>query len=169
MRTGTSLAPYGPALARSLALWLALTVTAAGLASAQTAVSDAELARSAHRIARDVMSPFCPGRTLADCPSPNALAVREQIRELLLEGVPEAQVRERLGAVYGDAIVGVPRSALGWALPALLLLAGLGLLAVVLRRLSAAREPRAAESVQSPRSPDGLAAELDRELHSRGL
>ncbi len=138
-----------------------------GGAAAQGA-SDTELSRQSHRIAQDVMSPFCPGRTLADCPSPDAHAVREQIRELLASGVPEKQVRARLEQTYGDAVVGVPRSALGWLLPALLLLAGAGLLVAVLRRLSASGPASPRES-----APDGasgaLEAELERELRSRGL
>ncbi len=145
----------------------ALLVCAAAGAAAQGA-SDAELSRQSHRIAQDVMSPFCPGRTLADCPSPDAHAVREQIRDLLAAGVAESQVRARLEQTYGDAVVGVPRSALGWLLPVLLLLAGAGLLVAVLRRLSAAGSESPSEV-----PPDGvsgvLEAELERELRTRGL
>ena len=147
---------------------VALIVFGAAAGAAAQGASDTELSRQSHRIAQDVMSPFCPGRTLADCPSPDAHAVREQIRELLASGVPENQVRARLEQTYGDVVVGVPRSAIGWLLPALLLLAGAGLLVVVLRRLSASGPASPGEA-----TPDGasgaLEAELERELRSRGL
>ena len=48
---------------RRLALGLACVLLAAGVAHADGWASD---------LANDLMSPFCPGRTLADCPSPQA-------------------------------------------------------------------------------------------------
>ncbi len=145
---------------------VALLVFCAGAGTLAQGVSDTELSRQSHRIAQDVMSPFCPGRTLADCPSPDAHAVREQIRELLASGAPESEVRARLAQTYGDAVVGVPRGALGWLLPALLLLAGAGLLVAVLRRLSAPGSPSEA---QPDAASGALEAELERELRTRGL
>ena len=139
---------------------LALAALLLGVAPAHA--TDAELSQQAHRIARDVMSPFCPGRTLADCPSPDALVVREEIRAKLSAGVDEATVRAELFQRFGDAVVGVPRGALGWALPILLLLAGVAVLVQVLRRLSA-------PAPQPPAMPADLEAELDRDLKSRGL
>ena len=147
---------------------VALLVFCAGAGALAQGVSDTELSRQSHRIAQDVMSPFCPGRTLADCPSPDAHAVREQIRDLLAAGVAESQVRARLEQTYGDAVVGVPRSALGWLLPALLLLAGAGLLVAVLWRLSAAGSGSASDAPADGASR-ALEAELERELRTRGL
>ncbi len=147
----------------SLSLFAFVALLLAGSAAAQSEASDSDVARRAHRVAQDVMSPFCPGRTLADCPSPDAQTVREQIRALLVQGVEEQEVRRRLEQTYGDAVVGVPRSALGWALPILILLAGVALLVLVLRRLSAP------DAAPAPADPADLAAELDRELQSRGL
>ncbi len=147
----------------SLSLLAFVALLLAGSAAAQSEPSDGDVARRAHRVAQDVMSPFCPGRTLADCPSPDAQTVREQIRALLVQGVEEQEIRRRLEQTYGDAVVGVPRSALGWALPVLILLAGVALLVLVLRRLSAPGPTPAATD------PADLAAELDRELQSRGL
>jgi cytochrome c-type biogenesis protein CcmH/NrfF len=147
-----------------VALLLALGVGAlgAGEAGAQ-AVSDPEVARRAHGIASDVMSPYCPGRTLADCPSPNAAALREEVRELLGEGVPEAEVRERLDARFGDEIVGAPRSVWGWSFPAAVLALGVVALVVALRRLSAA-------ATDAPVTVDPeVEAELERDLSDRGL
>ena len=140
-----------------------LAVLAILLALATSASASEEVARRAHSVARDVMSPFCPGRTLADCPSPDAAAVREQIRTMLEEGVSEEHVRAQLRQQYGDAVVGVPRSAVGWALPGVFLALGFGALIYALRRLSASPE-----TSQTDVTAD-LEAELDADLHSRGL
>jgi cytochrome c-type biogenesis protein CcmH len=139
-----------------------LLMLGAGAAAAQ-AVSDPEVARKAHGISSDVMSPYCPGRTLADCPSPNAAALREEVRELLAAGVPEQEVRSRLETRFGDDIVGVPRSLLGWSLPVVALVLGAGGVIVALRRMSTRATPSSAGV-----DPD-LEAELDRELADRDL
>jgi cytochrome c-type biogenesis protein CcmH/NrfF len=133
------------------------------LAPVAFAESQEEIALRAHRMSREVMSPFCPGRTLADCPSPDATRLREQIRDQLAAGVNEATVRSELEQLYGDAVIGVPRTGLGWALPSLLLLLGAGALAFALRRLSTSTpDPTPVVSAE-------LESELDRELNREGF
>ena len=141
-----------------------LGVLLPAVAPTQTTSTQEDVALRAHRLARDVMSPFCPGRTLADCPSPDAGAVREQIRAQLAAGVDEETLRRQLDATYGDAVVGVPRTPLGWAIPAAGLLAGIALLAVILRRLSTS--PTSPTTPEPAISPD-LEAELDAHLQNR--
>ena len=138
-----------------------LLLLGASTAGAQ-AVSDPNVAREAHGISSDIMSPYCPGRTLADCPSPNAAALREEVRELLAAGVPAGEVRARLESRFGDQIVGVPRSIWGWILPALALLLGAVALVMALRRMHGRTAP------QSAIDP-ALEAELDRELADQNL
>ena len=116
-------------------------------------------ARQANELSRDLMSPFCPGRTLADCSSPDAAAVRAEIREALRAGDQPDQVRARIEARFGDHVVGVPRQALGWLIPILVLIAGAGGLAWVLRR--ALRTPAPAARPLSPEVEARLARELD--------
>ena len=86
------------------------------------------LSREAHALSRELMSPYCPGRTLADCPSPDAAAVRREIRTRLAAGETSDQVRAGLEHRFGDAVVGVPRTPLGWILPGLGLLLGIWML-----------------------------------------
>jgi cytochrome c-type biogenesis protein CcmH/NrfF len=107
------------------------------------------------------MSPYCPGRTLADCPSPDAAALRRELRNLLDAGVPEKEVRTQLEARFGGAISGVPRTRLGWVLPGIALLLGAVALVLALRRLS--RAPRDAAG-EPPVSDPELEAQLDAEL-----
>ncbi|MFI5315047.1 MAG: cytochrome c-type biogenesis protein CcmH [Myxococcota bacterium] len=142
---------------------LALSLSALALCLSLSACSPADdpdsvRARQAHELARDLMSPFCPGRTLAECSSPDAGAIREEIRESLAAGESPESVRARIEARFGDHVVGVPRERLGWVLPILVLLAGAGALAFALRR--AVQKPRASETAIPPE----LARELTREL-----
>ena len=118
---------------------------------------DVERAREANELARDLMSPFCPGRTLADCGSPDAAVVREEIRKALGAGESPESVRARIETRFGDRVVGVPRERTGWLLPIAALVAGAGVLALVIRR---ALQPPAA----SAPIPPEVARELTREL-----
>lgn len=151
-------------LRASLSLLLLVGVLLPAAASAQQGPTQEDVALRAHQIARDVMSPFCPGRTLADCPSPDATAVREQIRAQLAAGVDEDTLRAQLDATYGDAVIGVPRTLLGWLIPAAALLAGVALLITILRNLSA---QRASPAAPEPDIPPDLEAELDAHLRDR--
>jgi cytochrome c-type biogenesis protein CcmH len=116
-------------------------------------------ARQANELSRDLMSPFCPGRTLADCSSPDAAAVRKEIHEALASGEQPEAIRARIETRFGDHVVGVPRQLLGWLLPILVLLAGAGGLVWVLRR--AVRRPAPPARVLSPELEARLARELD--------
>ena len=85
--------------------------------------------------------------------------MRVEIREALRAGDQPDQVRARIEARFGDHVVGVPRQALGWLLPILVLIAGAGGLIWVLRR--ALRAPAPAERPLSPELEARLARELD--------
>ncbi len=145
------------------ALVLAM-LPAAGPGDGRADARSFEDARRAHALARDLMSPYCPGRTLADCPSPDAAALRAEIRGLIDAGLDEGAVRARLEQRFGDAVIGVPRSVLGWTLPGLILLAGAAVLVRVLRRISNGGGPE-----PDPIDDPELDEDLERELRARGL
>jgi cytochrome c-type biogenesis protein CcmH len=90
--------------------------------------------KAAGEIFGTVMSPFCPGMTLATCPSSQAAELRDNIREQLARGASTEEVLDELYAVWGEEVLG-PRSALGagllaWLIPAVVIVvAGAGLLA----------------------------------------
>jgi cytochrome c-type biogenesis protein CcmH/NrfF len=143
-------------------LWISALLLAA-LVPCTALAADATTARRAHALSGDLMSPFCPGRTLADCPSPDAAAVREEIRARLERGESEGDVRRLLESRFGDDVHGLPRDAFGWAAPVVILVTGAGLLALALRALSR-RDPSSAE-----RAPGDVERELDLEMRRRGL
>ncbi len=132
---------------------------------ARAELGPADLDRETYQVARDLMSPFCPGRTLADCPSPYAREVREQIRGALASGVPADEVARRVTAELGDEVRGRPRSAWGWWMPALVTLGGIGAAIGVIRRLGG-RGPQqvGADVAPAPTTDEPLAALLEAEL-----
>lgn len=77
------------------------------------------------RIARSIidgsMSPYCPGLTLAACPSPTADSLRQAIIGRVRAGESQASIERGLEAVYGTAIRATPDArgfgVLGWAVP----------------------------------------------------
>jgi cytochrome c-type biogenesis protein CcmH/NrfF len=137
----------------------ALVFAFALLAATGLAQDDVEIARAraAHELSRELMSPYCPGRTLADCPSPDAGAVRDEIREALRGGESVDSIRARIESRFGAQVIGVPTTLLGWLLPIVALAAGALVLVLALRR--AVSRPGAL-----PRVSSDVAARLEQEL-----
>jgi cytochrome c-type biogenesis protein CcmH/NrfF len=84
------------------------------------------------------MSPYCPGVTLHDCPSQNALELRDDIENYARDGMTEAEIMDRLEADFGPTIRAEPSSEgagiLAWILPSIALLIGGGLAWMLVRR-----------------------------------
>jgi cytochrome c-type biogenesis protein CcmH/NrfF len=92
----------------------------------------------AYKMAAEMLSPFCPGRTLAECPSPNAESLRLWIITQEAAGRTRTDVEEELYARYGDDIRSAPRAEgfglTAYALPILAFVGGGGFLAWFLSR-----------------------------------
>lgn len=149
---------------------LALGLLLASAGSASEARSEAEgRAKSSSWSAElegELMSPYCPGRSLTECPSPQATELRLWIQAQERAGVPRASVEARLFEQFGDQLRHGPRAeGFGlWAylVPAGALAAGFAFVLVFLRRQSRpAPAPPAAAS--PPRDPE-LERRLDEEL-----
>lgn len=135
---------------------LALALLAA-LAGPAGAVEEAY----GYALANELMSPFCPGRALAECPSPQADELRRWILDQEASGRSRASVEEELYADWGDQLLQAPRAEgvglVAYAIPLAVVLLGGGLVAVFLRRQGRAKPPPA-----SPR--DALDPEVERLL-----
>ncbi len=108
-------------------------------------VSAEELERQAESIARSIMSPFCPGRTVSACP--NAGPWRDDIRKWVAEGVDPTEIKRRLAErVPEHNLAGVPKNRLGWVLPVGLGVGALGILIFLLRYLVSPRRSGALAS-----------------------
>ena len=93
----------------------------------------------ASRISNEVMSPFCDGVTLHDCPSAEADELRREIATWARAGMSERAILDRLEREYG-VVRGAPDNAVAWLLPGVAVLVGaVGVL--VLARRWARRPP----------------------------
>ena len=124
---------------------------------------DDERGHRARAIADNVMSPFCPGMTLAACTSPAASEWRADIRKWVDQGLEDQEIRQRLEQRAGRDLSGTPRSSFGWLAPVAITLVSVGLLSWLLYRWARPRpEPK---PVKLDASLDArLEAALDREL-----
>ena len=131
----------------------------------------------AYSMAHDLMSPFCPGRTLAACPSGQADELRQWI---LLQAAAErtrADIEESLYERFGDVILSQPRAEGGWGVSAYAVpiggfLLGGSVVVFVLRRIVRGAGSAAPAAVSVPGrmgAPEGRAprrvvddAELER-------
>jgi cytochrome c-type biogenesis protein CcmH/NrfF len=140
------------ALGTSLLTLAAILVSVADL----PAQDQREVNRAAEEIYNSVMSPFCPGRLLSNCPSYQAADLRDRIRERLAAGETKEDVMDGLYAIWGEEVLGARRNAIAWLVPvAVIVLAGL-LLVAWLRGTSRRYAERAA-----------VPAPIDAESHRR--
>ncbi|MEE3329094.1 MAG: cytochrome c-type biogenesis protein CcmH [Myxococcota bacterium] len=131
-------------------------------------------------LSHELMSPFCPGRTLAACTSPQAAELRQWILLQEAAGTSREEVIVILEERFGDAIRSTPEvegwGLAAWLLPVSALAIGAVLVFLVLRRLvgppsgtrpdsatQADREPPAAGSADD----QDLARRVDQELAAR--
>ncbi len=123
----------------SLAL---LGLALALLAPAADAAEPPEGERWAYALAHELMSPYCPGRALAECPSPEADQLRRWIVERARAGATREQVEEELFQSFGDRMRQAPRAEgvglVAYAVPILFLGIGALLLFRFLRRAGGA-------------------------------
>jgi cytochrome c-type biogenesis protein CcmH len=118
----------------------------------------------ANDIAGEVMSPYCPGVTLHDCPSDAAIALRDRIEEWARQGWSRGRIMTTLEAEFGADIRARPptsgRGLLAWLLPGLAVAGGLAVAWLVARRWSKGRE----ESSAGPAGSASERAQIEAEL-----
>jgi cytochrome c-type biogenesis protein CcmH/NrfF len=112
-----------------------------------------------------IMSPFCPGVTLHECPSAEAVELREQIAVWFASGWSDQAVMSELERQYGSSIRAAPATegaGLGaWIVPILILLVFLALAGFLLRTWLNANQTFAEEPPLSREESVRLHAELD--------
>lgn len=103
--------------------------------------------QAAADLAHELMSPFCPGKLLADCTSPNAGELRTAMAARIAAGESPEALKADLVRQYGREILGAPAAEgvglVAWLVPALLGLASLA--AVILKVAAATRTSRNAQ------------------------
>jgi cytochrome c-type biogenesis protein CcmH/NrfF len=69
-------------------------------------VSDAEAEQILQELSNDLMSPYCPGRTIASCPSKNARKLEDHILAEAKTGKTREEIEGQLVTRFGTDIVG---------------------------------------------------------------
>lgn len=138
------------------ALVLALALTAAGAAAGQ---KKADVDRRADALAAELRCPVCQNLSVRDSPSDVAAAFRARIRELVIAGRSDGEIRDFFVARYGEWILlSPPRRGIAlavWLAPALAL--GAGLLAAF---AAIAVWRRRGQRAEAPLPPGRLEREL---------
>lgn len=99
-----------------------------------TAPSNPEAELVLQQLSNELMSPYCPGRTISACPSDQARKLEDHILAEARAGKTRAEIETELRARFGDDIVGyAPPPGMIWG--ALLV----GLVALVMVALTARR------------------------------
>ena len=133
--------------------WIAIAFFAF-VASAQLRVPDAEqfvgapkgtplagaaLDTKAHEIDGQLRCPVCQGLAIADSPSEMAANMKGQVRELLSRGFTEQQILDYFERSYGQFVLLKPKfqgvNSLVWTLPLFVLIVGVILIVVKVRKL----------------------------------
>lgn len=144
---------------------LALALCAGAARAQAPRPSPDEAEQEAQSAMSQLRSPVTPSHTLDMCPSPEAAALRDTVRAEAALGVPADRIVEEVIARRGEQMRIVPKGsgfgAWAWILPPAVLLGGLGVVAVWMRRArggaSAALAPAGTLSAEDR---DLLAAEL---------
>ncbi len=137
--------PLPPAPHRALLALLlgAALLLATGFAQANEAAptsADPVLEAKMLEIAAELRCLVCQNQTIADSNADLAVDLRRQVREMLVRGDSQQQILDYMTARYGDFVLYrpplKPTTAILWFAPGVLLVGGLALLVVVLRRRS---------------------------------
>ena len=140
-----------------------LVMLVAPASAQQPGVVDAE----ARHIYMELMSPFCPGLSLAACQSSKAGELREEIRERLAAGESKTEIIDSIVERYGEAVLAAPPNKgvgrLAWLAPIGMGLFGLFLVVILLRYFARARTQRPA---QAPEIDPAMRERIEREIES---
>ena len=141
-----------------VSLLLAAAALGAMAKEAAPAAADPVLEARMQAIAVELRCLVCQNQTIADSHADLAVDLRNQVREMLRQGKTDREIIDYMTARYGDFVLYRPpvkgTTMLLWFGPAVLLVGGVGILWLVLRR----RSRRAAEDFE-PDEPDALAAD----------
>ncbi|MQA99419.1 MAG: hypothetical protein GEU78_03875 [Actinobacteria bacterium] len=145
----------------TLTIAIAIAIAIAVAAPAAGAGPPEDLA---NRISGEIMSPYCPGVTLHDCPSDAAVELRGRILGWARDGWSRERILDRLEAEYGASIRSTPPASgaglWAWVMPAVAVGAGLLAATAVARRWSRRRAPEQNLDEPTPSQRSRLDSEL---------
>ena len=130
-------------------------------------LEDQKLEAHAQGIFGQVLSPFCPGRALNDCPSSQAHALKDEIRQKVVNGIPDETILSGIISEYGEQYRALPKpegfGLMIWLAPIAFFAIGASAVFVYSRRRQAVSERVVEKSGKTALSPE------DEERISRAL
>ncbi len=119
-------------------------------AAAAPIMSDSALDAQTAGVASQLRCPVCQGESIQDSPSELAKEMRDLVKTQLAEGKTPAEVKAYFVSKYGEWILLDPRAhgfnLVLYAAPYVLLLAGLGVVVVAVRRWTGTAKPQDGET-----------------------
>ena len=116
----------------------------------------------------ELMSPYCPGRALSECPSPDAEKLRVWILNQEKAGRDQESVKEELIGQFGEALRQSPKAegvgVIAYVIPMVVFAAGGLLVAVLLSRKREEIAPMSGGLAEVGTGPAISDEELEREL-----
>jgi cytochrome c-type biogenesis protein CcmH len=145
---------HTPRLLRSLGLALLLVAAVPALAiDYEKAFDDPAMQARYEHINRELRCLVCQNQTIADSNATLAQDLRREVREMLVAGKSDDEIRTFMIERYGDFVLYRPRMTMGnfllWAAPVLLLLLGTFLGFRVIRKQAAQMKDDGPEAGQS--------------------
>lgn len=104
-------------MTRALSIGAAAGLAVAALLLFTSRGPDPDAVPTVAQVLTRTMSPFCPGLTLDECPSTQAVEVRDQIAAQISAGRTNAQIDSWLVANFGEGALGRPSGAAGATIP----------------------------------------------------
>jgi cytochrome c-type biogenesis protein CcmH len=133
-----SLAPLSAVLLSAVLLLLALLAAPGAYAiDSSPPLPDPVMEQRYLALTHELRCMQCQNESLADSPVGLASDLRREVREMLLQGASDEQIRDHMVGLYGEFILFRPRmnarNAWLWSAPAVLMLIGLAIGVRVLR------------------------------------
>lgn len=137
--------------------------------------SAAEPKTTVQEVNNAIMSPACPGKILAACPSAEGAQLRELVRRKVEAGETLDQIVQYFVEVYGPEVLPIPPpqgfNLTAWLMPFMALFAGLGVVLVLLKAWTSSAERKKVERLSrragaqtTAGGEDSLEKRLQREL-----
>ncbi len=131
--------------------------------SAEIAHPDPKVEARLKSIAHELRCLVCQNQTIADSEAPLAVDLRQQTRKMIAEGKTDDEIRSYMVDRYGDFVLYKPPfnavTAILWAGPAVLGIAGIaGMIVFLRRRREAAAAPAPAPDAKRRKEIEALLA-----------
>jgi cytochrome c-type biogenesis protein CcmH/NrfF len=123
----------------------------------------------ANNVSERIMSPYCDGVTLHDCPSAAADRLRARILDMAEQGATEDVIIRVLEEEFGERIDTVPDNPSAWVVPLMFLMGGIAIVSLLALRWK--REGRRPPGEHDPRIPEheqARVAAMLSEINRRG-